>query len=77
MEARSIIKAAQTSPGRGLEVYIYIPTGTLQKIKLLSSSPNPDTDPGIRCYGMKSNPTGCLWSKFEYFPICGYQDMDF
>ena len=32
-------------------------------------------DRGVRCHGMKANPTGNLWSKSERFLISGYQDM--
>ena len=34
-------------------------------------------DPGGRCHGMKANPTGYLWSKYECFLISDCQDMDF
>ena len=34
-------------------------------------------DPGVRCHGMKSNPTGYLWSKYECFLMSGCQDIDF
>ena len=34
-------------------------------------------DPGVRCHGMKANPTGYLWSKYECFLISGCQDIDF
>ena len=32
-------------------------------------------DPGVRCHGMKANPIGYLWSKFECFLITGCQDI--
>ena len=25
-------------------------------------------DPGVQCHGMKANPTGYLWSKYEWLP---------
>ena len=34
-------------------------------------------DPGVRCHGMKANPTGYLWSKYECFLMSGCQDKDF
>ena len=34
-------------------------------------------DPGVRSHGMKANPTGFLWSKYECFLISGCQDIDF
>ena len=34
-------------------------------------------DPGVRCHGMKANPTGYLWSKYESFLMSGCQDIDF
>ena len=34
-------------------------------------------DPGLRCYGMKANPTGYLWTKYECFLMSGCQDIDF
>ena len=33
-------------------------------------------DPSVRCHGMKANPTGYLWSKYECFLMSGYKDMD-
>ena len=36
----------------------------------------PGMDPWVRYHGMKANPTGYLWSKFECFLLNGYQDMD-
>ena len=33
-------------------------------------------DPWVRCHGMKANPTGYLWSKYECFLMSGCQDMD-
>ena len=33
-------------------------------------------DPGVRCHGMKANPTGYLWSKYECFLMSGCQDID-
>ena len=33
-------------------------------------------DPWVRCHGMKANPTGYLWSKYERFLMSGCQDMD-
>ena len=38
---------------------------------------NLQLDPGARCHGMKGNPTGYLWSKYECFLMSGSQDMDF
>ena len=32
-------------------------------------------DPGVRCCGMKANPTRYLWCKYECF-LTGCQDMD-
>ena len=40
-------------------------------------SPTPGMDPGVRCHGMKANPTEYLWSKYECFLTSGCQDMDF
>ena len=34
-------------------------------------------DPGVRCHGMKANPIGYLWSKYECFLTTGCQDIDF
>ena len=34
-------------------------------------------DSGVQCQGMKANPTGYLWSKYECFLIRGCQDIDF
>ena len=34
-------------------------------------------DPGVRCHGMRANPTGYLWSKYECFLMSGCQDIDF
>ena len=33
-------------------------------------------DPGVRCHGMKANPTGHLWSKYECFLMSGCKDID-
>ena len=33
-------------------------------------------DPRVRCHGMKANPTGYLWSRYECFLMSGCQDMD-
>ena len=33
-------------------------------------------DPGVRCHGMKANPTGYLWSKYECFLMSGCQDIE-
>ena len=33
-------------------------------------------DPGVRCHGMKVNPIGYLWSKYECFLTTGCQDID-
>ena len=32
-------------------------------------------DPGVQCHGMKANPTGYLWSKYECFLMSGCQDI--
>ena len=32
---------------------------------------------GSKCHGMKANPTGYLWSKYEFFLISGCKDIDF
>ena len=40
-------------------------------------APPPGLDPAARCHGMKANPTGYLWSKYECFLMSGFQDMDF
>ena len=32
-------------------------------------------DPGLRSHGMKANPPGYLWSKYECFLICGWWDI--
>ena len=37
----------------------------------------PGMDPGVQCHGMKANPTGYLWSKYECFLMSGCQDIDF
>ena len=34
-------------------------------------------DPGVQCHGMKANPIGYLWSKYECFLTTGCQDIDF
>ena len=34
-------------------------------------------DPGARYHGMKANPIGYLWSKYECFLTTGCQDIDF
>ena len=34
-------------------------------------------DPGVPCHGMKANPIGYLWSKYECFLTTGCQDIDF
>ena len=47
------------------------------KYYILTSSPTPSADPEARCHGMKANPTGFLWSKYECFLISGCQDIDF
>ena len=39
--------------------------------------PPPGMDPGVRCHGMKANPTGYLWSKYEGFLMSVCEDMDF
>ena len=31
-------------------------------------------DPEVRCHGMKANPTGYLWSKYEDILISGCQE---
>ena len=33
-------------------------------------------DPGVQWHGMKAKPTGYLWSKYEYFLISGFQDIE-
>ena len=33
-------------------------------------------DPGIRCHGMKANPTRYQWFKYECFLISGCEDLD-
>ena len=37
----------------------------------------PGMDPRVQCHGMKANPTGYLWSKYECFLMSGCQDIDF
>ena len=32
-------------------------------------------DPWVTCHGMKANPTGYLWSKYECFLVSGSQDI--
>ena len=32
-------------------------------------------DPGVRCHGMKANPTGYLWFKYECFLMSGCKDI--
>ena len=39
--------------------------------------PHTGLEPGDRCHGMKANPTGYQWSKYECFLMSGCQDMDF
>ena len=34
-------------------------------------------DPGVGCHGMKANPIGYLWSKYECFLTTGCQNIDF
>ena len=43
-------------------------------LELRPLSPPPDMDPGVRCHGMKANPTGYLWSKYECFLRSGWED---
>ena len=31
----------------------------------------------VRCHGMKANPTGYQWSKYECLLVSGSQDIDF
>ena len=45
-------------------------------VALLTSSPTPATNPGVRCYNMKANPTGYLWSKNKCYQISSCQDMN-
>ena len=33
-------------------------------------------DPGVQCHGMKANPIGYLWSKYECFLTTVCQDID-
>ena len=40
-------------------------------------APPPGMDPWVRCHGMKANPTGYLWSKYEFFLMSGCKDIDF
>ena len=47
------------------------------ELDLNSSPPHPGMDPGVRCHGMKANPTGYLWSKYECFLTSGCHDIDF
>ena len=44
---------------------------------LLTSSPIPGMDSGIRCHEMKRNPTGYLWSAYESPLVKDSQDIDF
>ena len=44
---------------------------------ILTSSPTPIMDPGVRCRGMKAYPTRYLWCKYECFLKSGCQNMDF
>ena len=39
--------------------------------------PHPGLNPEAQCHGMKANPTGYLWSKYECFLMSGCQDTDF
>ena len=32
-------------------------------------------DPGVRSHGMKADPPGCLWSKYECFLMSGWWDI--
>ena len=34
-------------------------------------------DPGLRCHGMKDNPTGYLWLKYERLLVSSCQSMDY
>ena len=34
-------------------------------------------DPGVRCQVMKTNPSGILCSKYEFYLINGYEDSNF
>ena len=43
----------------------------------MNASPNPGKDPRVRCHGMKANPIGYLWPKYECFLTTGCQDIDF
>ena len=38
--------------------------------------PHPGYDPWGVSHGMKANPTGYLWSKYECFVTSNFQDMD-
>ena len=35
----------------------------------------PGMDPGVQCHGIKIDPPGYLWSKFEGFRTSGCPDM--
>ena len=43
-------------------------------VLVIKSSPYPGMDPGARCHGVKTKPTGILCSKYEFFLINGYQN---
>ena len=34
-------------------------------------------DPRVHCSGIKANPIGYQWSKYEYFLTTGCQDIDY
>ena len=37
-----------------------------------TSSPTPGMDPGVRCHGMKANPTGCYGPSMNAFWLSRY-----
>ena len=42
---------------------------------ILTSSPTPGKDPGVWSHGMKADPPGYLWSKYECFLMSGWWDI--
>ena len=41
----------------------------------MTSSPTSGMDPGVRSHGMKADPPGYLWSKYECFLMGGWWDI--
>ena len=41
----------------------------------MTSSSSPGMDPGVKSHGMKADPPGYLWSKYEYFLMSRWWDI--